>query len=150
MQYVFSSTQPVTIDLPDYYHVSKAAVRGNAQGFNPVEFIAIFADLLSKTVAQSITIADIAKGGIKGVQEWGQILKQLPAIVALFTSIYTEIITDADEFVKAIQTITPLQKAQATAAFIERFDIQNDKAEAIVEKVFSVALELVGILKILK
>ena len=149
-QYIFSATQPVTIDLPDYLPIAKTFSRGNATQSITVAYISTFAELLSKTVLQSISIAEIAKKGIKGIEEWGKVLKQLPAVIGLQTSINTDLIADAEEFAKAIQNITALEKAQATAAFIEKFDIPNDKAEAIVEKVFSIALELVGVLKILK
>lgn len=147
MQYYFTATQPITVTLPDYVATEKIR---NANGSIIVQFVATFATILSDTVAQSITIAGIAKGGIKGIEEWAQILKQVPALITLFTRIFTDIVQDADEFAQAIVNITPLEKAQATAVFIEKFNLQNDKAEAIVEKIFSIALELIGVLKLVK
>lgn len=147
MQYYFTPTQPVTINLPDY--VATERIR-QANGSITVTFIKSLAEVLTDTAKQAETIAAIAKGGIKGIEEWAQILKQVPGIVVLLTKIFTDIVADAEEFAKAVQNITPLEKAQATAIFIEKFDLANDKAEAIVEKVFSVALELVGVIKLMK
>lgn len=146
MQYYFTPTQPVTVTLPDY--VATSRIR-QANGSIVVEFIKNLAEILTDTATQAESIATVAKGGIKGIQEWAQILKQVPELVVLLTRIFTDIVQDAEEFAKAITNITPLEKAQATAVFIEKFDLTNDKAEAIVEKIFSVALELVGVLKLI-
>lgn len=147
MQYYFTPTQPITVNLPDYYPTARVRT---ATGSIIVEFVKSLAEVLTQTAVQAEVIATIAKGGIKGIQEWAQILKQVPELVVLLTKIFTDIVQDAEEFAKAVANITPLEKAQATAVFIEKFDLTNDKAEAIVEKIFSVALELVGVIKLIK
>lgn len=155
MQYTISSQENlIQISLPEIS--STDLVRGNvtnrANGEPDlvVDTIAALGIFLTESAKHGQAVAEIAKDGIKGIKEWAEILKLVPHIIPVLVRFYHNIIKNANEFYAAVQNITPEQKSKSVAAFIQNFDLTNDKAEQAIERSISMILEIITLVKSFK
>lgn len=155
MQYTILTQQDyIQINLPEISTTD--LVRGNITNRTAgesdivVDTISALALFLTEAAKHGKEIADVAKDGIKGIKEWAEILKMVPQIIPVLVLFYHSVIKNAEEFYTAVQNITPEQKSKSVVAFMQNFDLTNDKAEQAIERSISMILEIISLIKSFK
>lgn len=151
MQYlIFGEQDYLQVSLPEF--TSTELVRGDAitRGLESdivVDTVTAFAIFITEAAKHGKDIAEVAKDGIKGVKEWAEILKHIPALVPVLIRFYHGVVKNAEEFYTAVKDMTPTQKEKSIAAFVANFDLANDKAELAVEHSVKMILEVINLIK---
>ena len=151
--FILTGEQNIELNLPDIAPL----VRGNATNRVALKSEDIVVDtiysiglFLTGGVKYGAEIAEIAKDGITGIKEWGQVLALTPKLIPLFLTLYTDIIQSIPEFVEAVKNITPEQEQECKQVFVQSFDIPNDKAEYAVEQSIAILLKVLILIQNLR
>lgn len=152
MQLILTDELMSTVSLPVIELKDLKTVRGNLKETNDiiVDTISALAIFITESAKHGKDIAEIAKDGIKGIKEWAQILQKVPVLIPVIIAFYNGVVKNAEEFYIQIQNITPAQKEQSKAVFIQYFDLPNDKVEEAIEKSVGLILEILMLLKVFK
>lgn len=111
-----------------------------------IDVIVALAYFLTESAKKGKELSEL-KGSLKNILNWGKVAKILISYIPAVLKFYNIVIKNSKEFVKQIDNITKEQQLEIVEKFALEFDLDNDKAEQVVENSIAAVLEVIVLIK---
>ena len=111
-----------------------------------IDVIIALAYFLTESAKKGKELSEL-KGSLKNILNWGKVAKILISYIPAVLKFYNIVIKNSKEFVKQIDNITKEQQLEIVEKFALEFNLDNDKAEQVVENSIAAVLEVIVLIK---